>query len=299
MDRDIPRIIAEMALEPIKAMVRNGAMHPHEALAFVGRELGHYSNHDYDPAYKKFVQNQDVIFEEEVHFPANYQTTTSFGYIYTESSHVDSHFLFQLHQQFNGPDYDSPEELKESLQDILKDKKLLEIGCGPGFGLKVFQDLGAEVTGVELRNKYKNRIPDLDIKYGNALNLSELVGDQKFDIIYSSDVFATACINHEDSSRIAYNMYEQTANNGKGFHFVTYTYFHPVFLDFSTWIQSLEMGALGPSHFNWFENLSPEQREDHSWSNTVSLDPQYLIRAGFNIKNYNKENGDLVILTQK
>jgi hypothetical protein len=47
------------------------------------------------------------------------------------------------------------------------------------------------------------------------------------------------------------------------------------------------------------DNLDDETKEDILWTNKSTLDPQYLVRTGFKIKEYTMENGDLVIVTKK
>lgn len=80
--------------------------------------------------------------------------------------------------------------------DRWRGKRVLEIGCGIGTDATNFARAGAHYTGIELSDKSldiaKKRFEVFELSggfiQGNAENLSELVGDQKFDLIYSYGV---------------------------------------------------------------------------------------------------------------
>src|SRR3989338_2067740 len=300
MDKKVQRYMARRAIETIQAMVMNGAIDPTIAISLVAETTDQFSDRDYRPEYKRFREKMGKIFENELFFDAGYSDDSAIGFRYRESSHVDPHFLFKLYEHLRGREYDSPEQLKEAMQELLEDKRLLEIGCGPGFGLKVFQDLGAKVTGVELRRDYDSKIPNLDIRYGNATNLDELCKDDEFDIIYSNDFFAQACIDERDANRVAKVMHDRTKEGGHGIHLVTYEQINPIMFEFGSWLYAFEKGQ-DPERWEreYSSNLSDEEMEEMSWTNRASLDPQYLARQGFKITEYGIENGDLVIVTKK
>jgi hypothetical protein len=139
----------------------------------------------------------------------------------------------------------------------------------------------------------------LDIKYGDAINLDEMCKGQKFDIIYSYDVFAEACIKQKKANEMAKEMYNKTKDGGYGFHFVKYEKFNPIFKEFSDWLQGHLRNVDSEWQRSWYDNLDDETKEDILWTNKSTLDPQYLVRTGFKIKEYTMENGDLVIVTKK
>jgi len=303
MDREkelgeMQKWLAKQALEPIKALVTSGAVDHRMAISLVVDAVGQFSDEDYTKEYLRFKANSSEIFKDEVKFEAGYSTPSITGYIYRESSKVDQHFLFKLFKNLNGREYETSEELKRSMEEILQDKRLLEIGCGPGFGLKIFQDLGAKVVGVELRDEYKGGIPGLDIRYGDAVNLDDLC-DEKFDIIYTSDFFANACIERREANIVARGMYDRTNEGGVGLHLVTYEKMHPMMYEFGGWLNVYENGDDVERWQKWYDGLEEGKKEDMLWTNNISLDPQYLLRAGFKVRGYEVENGDLIIATER
>jgi SAM-dependent methyltransferase len=302
--RDGEEILAGMrdhmmrnAIDPIKAMVRSGGMPPDVALAMVLDATDQYSEDGHRPEFKRFKENMGKIFENEVFFKSNFNISPAHEGTYREPSYTDPHFFFKLYEHFGSKEYNSPEELREIVEGILKEKKILEIGCGPGFGLHVFKDLGAEPTGVELDERYKGEIPEVDIRYGNATNIGELCKDEKFDIIYSKDFFCTAVIDPKDSVKVANEMFKVTANEGLGFHIINYLKFNYAVREFGPWIDAFKRGENMDYWERWFEDIPDEEKAN--WCNKSSLDPQYLIRAGFNIEQYKFDNDDLVMITSK
>ncbi|MFH1421059.1 MAG: class I SAM-dependent methyltransferase [Candidatus Aenigmatarchaeota archaeon] len=299
VDKELQKDMLRSALEPIESMVRSGSIDPQTAIGLVIKAVGQFSDENYKPEYKRFRENMGKIFENELFFDAGYRSGSAIGFKYRESSHTDSHFLFKLYEHLRGREYDSPEQLKKAMQELLENKRLLEVGCGPGFGLKVFQNLGAKATGIELRGDYGGRIPNLDIRYGNAINLDKLCKDEEFDIIYSQDFFAQACIDERDANRVAKAMYNRTKDGGQGIHLVTYEQIHPFVAEFGGWLDAFQKGQDLERWQRLYDNLSDEEREEELWTNRASLDPQYLARQGFKIIEYGIEDGDLVIVTKK
>ncbi|MDP7520992.1 MAG: class I SAM-dependent methyltransferase [Candidatus Pacearchaeota archaeon] len=305
IDKELQKYMAREATEPIKFMVQNKTIDPDAAISLVAHATGQFSDEEHLQEYKRFKKNSGEIFKNEITFKAGYDSGSGLGYIYRESSLTDMHFLFKLHQYFGDKDcysrflYNSPKQLKNNLNNILENKEILELGCGPGFGLKTFGNLGAKAVGVELREDYKEKIPNLDIKYGDAINLDEMCKGQKFDIIYSYDVFAEACIKQKKANEMAKEMYNKTKDGGYGFHFVKYEKFNPIFKEFSDWLQGHLRNVDSEWQRSWYDNLDDETKEDILWTNKSTLDPQYLVRTGFKIKEYTMENGDLVIVTKK
>ncbi|MEK6938949.1 MAG: methyltransferase domain-containing protein [Nanoarchaeota archaeon] len=72
----------------------------------------------------------------------------------------------------------------------LKNKKLLDVGCGPGIHIKKYVKRGAKCTGIDLSNEMiklaKKYCPSADFKKGSIYDLK--FDDDFFDIITSSFV---------------------------------------------------------------------------------------------------------------
>ena len=80
--------------------------------------------------------------------------------------------------------YNRYENLSEVLEEVTTGRKLLDVGCGPGTGLKAFQDRGWEVMGVEpdpVRAKVGNEVNKINIFPGKIEDFTE--PDDSFDVI--------------------------------------------------------------------------------------------------------------------
>ena len=158
------------------------------------------------------------------------------------------------------------------------------------------QNLGAEAMGLELRTDYKGKIPKIDIRYGNAINLDKLCENESFDAIISNSVFATACIQREDATKIAGKMYDKTKENGLGIHVLSYEKMSLPLVLFRSWILERK-GA--ESWLSMIKDLEQDEIENSLWTNECSLDPQYLLRTGFKIEEYGIDSKNLVIALRK
>lgn len=286
------------ALEPIWEMVKAGRISVKDAANIVFAQDRERNPVTYSPLFQKFIDNCGEVFRNEVHFESGYHIENVGSYSYGKSSNTDAHFLCKLHQHFNGSQYSNPAELRLSIEDILKGKRLLELGCGPGFGLRVFQDLGAKAVGIDIR-KPEKAVSGVDIRHGSAVELEELCKGENFDIIYSNDLFASACIDQKNTNRIISASYRQTSPDGKAFHFVTYRKINPVSHMMACWESALNGGRDLEEFEDFYMGLSREELEDMRWTNVSTLDPQFLIRAGYALREYSHENNDLVMVAEK
>lgn len=292
--------MSKRALEPIKAMVLRGEIDAGTAAALVAKSVNQYSDESHEPEFKRFKENLSLVFKDEVFFESGYQDRNMpISYDYQPSSKSDAHFLYQLHQHSKGESYHSPKTLLTSLEKICKGKRLLELGCGPGFGLTIFQKLGAKATGIELREDYRERVAGVDIRYGDACNLEELCKDEKFDIVYSRDFFAQACIAERDAKKVVKAVYRSTAKKGIGIHLVVYEKMHPILAEFGMWLSGMKVGYSEEEAERMIELLPEDEKEDLHWTNWCTLNPQDTIQQGFTIEKYGIANGDLVIVTKR
>ncbi len=80
--------------------------------------------------------------------------------------------------------YNRYENLSKVLEEVTTGRKLLDVGCGPGTGLKAFQSRGWEVMGVEpdpVRAKVGNKVNKINIFPGKIEDFTE--PDETFDVI--------------------------------------------------------------------------------------------------------------------
>lgn len=83
----------------------------------------------------------------------------------------------------------SVDEFARSSKKILQGFHGLEFGCGPGFGLKVLKDLGADVSGVDKEN-FAAQPKGLNIMHSDILNVGKYRGRLKHkpNVVYSLDL---------------------------------------------------------------------------------------------------------------
>ena len=72
----------------------------------------------------------------------------------------------------------------------VRDKKVLDLGCGTGIYSRILNEKGAEVKGVDISEKMleiaRKENPELDFKKGSVSNIPF---DEKFDVVVSPLVF--------------------------------------------------------------------------------------------------------------
>ena len=94
-------------------------------------------------------------------------------------------------------------------------------------------------------------------------------------------------------------MSRHTKTGGLGVHSIVYEKLELAIHFFGMWINNNKAGRDEEGWDDWFWNLSEEEREDMLYTNRCSLDPQYLLRSGFQLKEYSVENSDLTIVVEK
>lgn len=287
------------ALEPIQSMIETGRLRPDMALGLLAEQSGQFQGNGDTSEYKRFKETSGLIYANEPFFDVNYRTEIGDIYKFRPASHHDVHTLYKLYQHLSGKEYSSPEQLKEVMRESLDGKRVLELGSGPGFNLKVLQDLGARVSGVEVRRNLIGGVPDVDVRYGYAEHLDDVFRDEQFDIVYSRDVFCRAVMDQEKSGRIATQTYRHTKDGGTGVHQITYEKMElPLYL-LSLWIFNRETGRNHEAMVEQFWNMPEEEREKAMYTNRCSLDPQDLVIPGFKLKEYSVENGELNIVVRR
>lgn len=293
------RWVMKRSLEPIESLVESGALKPDIALSMLTKQFQNFSEDSHTTEFRKFKANSGLIYRDEVFSDTSYVDDCGGTYIFRPPSHIGVLNLYKLHQHLSGGEFDSPESLMEIMQGLLKGKRVLEIGSGPGFNLNVLKKLGAEVSGVELRRELVGKLPEIDVKVGDAANLDKMFGKELFDIIYSTDFFCKAVIDEQKATEIAYRMGSQTRAGGISIHQMSYEKMAlPVFL-FSMWLSNRQVGRDHKTMEDWFWNEPKWSRNDMLYTNRSTLDLQDLLRGGFGLKEYSIENGDLNIVVKR
>lgn len=297
---ELERRSIERLLLPFKAMVKSGKVSPEKALELVAQKFGG-SPEDSTPAYLKFRGNASLIYANEPFFDLSYPLKSGDLYTFTPASQQNIHLLFELYWHLSGADYGFPEELREIMRKLVGGRRVLELGCGPGYNLKVLQDLGADVYGVEARKELVGGVLDVDVRCGDAEDLDKIFDSEEFDLIYSSDLFCLhAVLDKEKSIKVAEAAYRHTREGGLGIHQIIHEKISlPLYL-FGVWLSDREVGRRGDGSMeNHFWSLNNEGKENALYINKCSLEPQDLVEVGFDVKEYSIENGRLNIVVVK
>jgi len=292
------RALIEQPLNEIKGMIERNEISAEQALLLVRKQAGEFDKSNVNPDFKKFSTNSGLIYQNEKFTPTSYPLDKLLTYSFKKPSIQDVNTLFKLHQHLKGKPYESPEQLREVMKELVAGKRILEIGCGPGFNLQVLEQLGANVTGVEKRKELL-KFPDLNVLVGDAQNLGELLGKEQFDLIYSRDLFSTAIMDENTSAAITEQTYNHTVTGGLGMHHLTYIKISEATFLLGTWIKTRGTKIDSNEIYDRFWNLSPAAREDALYTNRSTLHPQDLLRQGFHLDEYSIENNELNIVTRK
>ncbi|MBW3015567.1 methyltransferase domain-containing protein [Candidatus Woesearchaeota archaeon] len=180
------------------------------------------------PFYDKVKQLLEIGKDKE--FEAHYRQLSSvelFGlnaaciedYTYSPALGYRSVLFHMLRHLHNITGEESSYETARIAYATFKDKKVLELGCGPGFFLYTLKQLGADVTGVEL-NKDVKKVPGLRIIEGDARKLPEIVNDE-FDIVFSKD-FITLAVTKHDAGDIMEGVFKIMKPGAFTFHSIDY-----------------------------------------------------------------------------
>ena len=301
--RDIQKWLMKRALDPIKGMVERGEIPAGVAVGVLADQSGTFKGETDTPEYRRFKENSSLIYAGETFFESGYRCDFISAvpeYRFVAPSRGYPHTMFKLYQHLSGKEYSSPEQLRNVMRGALEGKRVLELGSGHGFNLKVLKDLGANVSGVEIRGELVGGVPEADVRHGEAQHLDDIFGDEKFDLIYSKDLFCLhSVLDQEKSGKIVYATGRHTKDGGLGLHQVTYEKLQPILFHFNNWLVARETGRDFEAMERVWDTLSDEKQEDLLYSNRCSLDPQYLLRAGFKVAEYSVESGDLNIVARK
>jgi len=165
-----------------------------------------------------FESNYTLISQ----IPLNNQTTTIIeNYDYGNAKTCVSLFYHLLRHITNINGEETITHLEEKARKVLKNKKILELGCGPGFFLHSLKQLGAEVTGIEINEDLKKKTSsELNIIYGDARELTKLT-KENYDIILSRD-FLSISVTKDYAHDIMKQAYSRMKEKGISIHQIDY-----------------------------------------------------------------------------
>lgn len=292
-------IEAGVTLQNLQERVLKKTVSIEEAIAAARLLTGQDLQPKFTEDFLRFKEDCSEVFRNEMHFNSGYDLIPGVQFTYHPSSDVDVNFLYHLYTQFKSRDYSSPKDLRAIMEDILRGKSLLELGCGPGFGLKVFQDLGARVVGVELKEAYKGRIPSLDIRYGSAEDLEALIPHEQFDFVYSKDFLSQTVIDTDTAIEIAVAVFRVTKPEGYGVHVIHSEKLNPQLREFMGWLGAVLRGADLREWKRRYDAIPDDEKDYHSFSNLPSLTKEMIGGIGFEVLKYGIQNEDLVIITKR
>ena len=203
-------------------------------------------------------------------------------FIYEPTAGYASMLYHLMRHLTNVTGEETKQEVERRARQTFGGKKVLELGCGPGFFLYALRELGADVTGLDLNDKDKDRIKaaKLNIQFGNAKDLAKIVGNQQYDVIFSKD-FLSFAVTRDDSFPIMEQVYASLKDGGLTLHQINYKrsseqkYFEQVAklcdekkLDFERFKRE-------------FTSLGTEEKEMLLRRNIFNIGPASLDKIGF------------------
>ncbi len=162
------------------------------------------SNYPRTQNYQKFSDYSRLLFEEtERNFTLLKVEEQKKRAVYNSPSNFYMPLAAELYNVASGKPYLSPQELKYNFEDGLRGKKVLEIAPGPGWFMKILQDSGAIVKGIDKDASHDSvaRAWNLDIQKGDANRLNELV-EGGFDFIISNNFITSSLIDGSEARGI-------------------------------------------------------------------------------------------------
>jgi len=298
----------DAAIESIKQVLSNNLMDPKELVTDLGIDdkvvltalnvlHGSFLPDSYSDDSKNFMKNSRLVFENEDHFKSSYlmhqdrvgsEKAATFDYLPASQKYVA--LFCQMYKHLSGKKFASPEELKSNFRSVIQGKKILELGCGPGFALRVLNNLDANVSGVEIDLTYKDKSQGLNIIYGDASKvLDTLKGKgEKFDVIFSVDFFSTTILSMSDAMRIMGLAGDLMDKSTLSIHQIMMEKLHPVVQDFNVWMNCRRRG-LDYNEFKALMDSQSEERKQDTYTNKPNFSKECLLALGFDIINYSKD----------
>jgi hypothetical protein len=306
--------IPEMAVEVAKNAISNNLMEPKELVTEIGMDpvivfnalnMHHkcLSLDSLSDDAMKFMKNSELIFKDEEYFESKYfmdkeTIGEAASFDYKPASQVYQYMFYQIYKRLSGKGFDSPEQLKDNFSSAVNGRKFLELGCGPGFALRVLKSLGADVAGIEILTDHRDRSQGLNIEYGDA---SEILPSlrQKFDVIFSMDVFTTTILPMFKAASMLMHSDNLMQKDGFSIHQIVLGKMHPELNDFMMWMKCREKGLDYDGLKREFDSLPEAVKEEHMYTNHPNFSEEELKAIGFNVVDYSKDGWYLNMVLKK
>lgn len=257
----------------------------------------HDRNETLTKEFQQWLEDSSVLFENEVDLGIEYKLfdLTAFA----RASLQYKPFFYVLYKQFCNGGYSSPQKLLQQIKAIVKGKTILEVGCGPGYNLKILQDFGAHVVGVDPDVGRIPTVPTVQMIKGKAQDLPKLINGMRFDLAYSHDLFCEVIMSPQEVMDSICAISEVTALGGYSLHqFIL----RPIALPVSIIGCALDMEDLGHDlHFSAESAIMQYQKRgmQESLSNETSMSPMMFLQAGFQVLLAEVQNESFTIFAQK
>lgn len=143
--------------------------------------------------------------------------------------------------------------IDELFENVYKNERILDVGCGIGLGMKYLESLGFEnVYGIDLDSRkirYANEKGGIQNIMLGDITYFDFTGLPHFDVIYSSH-----CIEHVyDADEVVARMKEITAANAIFLIILPYPNPNPSPAHWSTPTLGLDIDDEGATVIKWFE----------------------------------------------
>ena len=290
-----------LAVEAIQKVISDGIFDPKELVAelnldesvvFTALSKSKYMFLDTrSEERKRFDENIKKAFKDEQYFASSYDKRFGSEYIYRPASEIYSSLFYKIYQHLSGKPYKTADQLMKNMHSALKQKRILELGCGPGFVLPLLNRLGAKATGVEQIGDHKGMVRGADIRYGDARFLNHFIDHESFDIIISRDFLTDKILSKANALCVMIACTNVATRGGMGIHQMVYETIHPDTEDFYAWLASRNGGPNYDEYKQYVSRRSEEEKACVKRTNEPALSENDLQSLRFDVAEYAAEAG--------
>lgn len=285
----------EELLEPIKKQWNNKMINDQEAVELLLYRLGKSSEKQDSDEYQKFKRLSKLLFKGETFLNIAYQMPSGKIYKFYKASEHYTQILFSIYRYLSAKDFSNEEEILSLMKKTINNKRILELGCGIGFNIKVLNNLGAKTSGMDIFPELKGKVEGIDLRIGDCENLQEVFNNEAFDIIYSMDFFTDSILSYDKSKKILKNVWDMLKPGGLAINHIIYEEVHTSIILLSLWLYCQKYGGDSISVKESYFKNNPKIL----YSNESSLNKKDYESQGFKVLNFCKEGREFVIIAKK